>query len=674
VSSDAWGYNLVNSIVVRNTAPKGASVSVLNEYQDEYSPYATVTMTNCTIADNIAADGNGGLFTLAPLTTFVMTNSILWNSGIEVPDPIISEITYSCIRNDWAGTGNIDSDPRFVSPENGDYRLQNGSPCIDNGDISVAPDRDIEDNPRPGGDGKVDMGAYESPDPYLPASIDIDRPIYVRWDASPGGDGGSWESAFSTILDAERVASKDGRIWVKEGIYPVIPPITKTVRLFGGFSGVETDFGERDWGQHVTILDGSGGSSPTVVLGRQSEIDGFSISGGNGRSGYGILCERSSGVTVRNCFIHNSGGSGVRSLERSDTNISDCDIRQNYAGISNLDYSELTLSNTSIVGNRGGVYTGDMSSCCVRGCTIASNGGFGFGSGESAKLSFTNCQITGNLTAGAHFDYYSVVVFENSRIADNGIGNPYHDYGSGLIFRAWCEASISNCVICGNYAYEDGGAITTASGSKCSLRNCLLTDNVGDETISAGDYYFGDAAVALDNCNLVGNVFESYEGCLSGVHASFRLDNCILQNEGSEISTSVTAVAKYSDIEGGWPGEGNIDAPPLFVNETDFNFHLDASSPCIDAGSPSAEFNDACLPPGEGTVRNDMGAYGGPGNCGWLPPELQPTPTPIPSSTPTETPIPTPTMNPRSDIDQSGTVDAHDLMRLLEDWGKASER
>jgi len=48
-------------------------------------------------------------------------------------------------------------------------------------------------------------------------------------------------------------------------------------------------------------------------------------------------------------------------------------------------------------------------------------------------------------------------------------------------------------------------------------------------------------------------------------------------------------------------------------------------------------------------------------------------PTPTPTATPTITPTPAPTFaNPGSDIDLSGTVDAHDLLILLRDWKKTS--
>ncbi|MCA9432047.1 MAG: hypothetical protein KC940_16160, partial [Candidatus Omnitrophica bacterium] len=68
--------------------------------------------------------------------------------------------------------GNIDADPLFVDPKNGDYRLRYGSPCIDAGaetDLMT----DLDGNPRPvdiiglGCDGPdtFDMGAYEFQSP-----------------------------------------------------------------------------------------------------------------------------------------------------------------------------------------------------------------------------------------------------------------------------------------------------------------------------------------------------------------------------------------------------------------------------------------------------------------------------------------------------------------------------
>jgi hypothetical protein len=86
---------------------------------------------------------------------------------------------------------------------------------------------------------------------------------------------------------------------------------------------------------------------------------------------------------------------------------------------------------------------------------------------------------------------------------------------------------------------------------------------------------------------------------------------------------SGTPTVTYSDVQGGWPGEGNIDADPRFSSRGRFDYLLRPSSPCIDGGDPTIEdaISDwhprwpAAYPNG---ARSDMGAYGGPCNGAWV--------------------------------------------------------
>jgi len=96
-------------------------------------------------------------------------------------------ITSSLVQGGWPGEGNIDADPLFVDPDGADdvtgtldddFRLNEGSPCIDAGDNAAPelPARDLDGNPRVAdGNGDivavVDMGAYEvQPPPWGAAS------------------------------------------------------------------------------------------------------------------------------------------------------------------------------------------------------------------------------------------------------------------------------------------------------------------------------------------------------------------------------------------------------------------------------------------------------------------------------------------------------------------------
>jgi hypothetical protein len=72
-------------------------------------------------------------------------------------------------------------------------------------------------------------------------------------------------------------------------------------------------------------------------------------------------------------------------------------------------------------------------------------------------------------------------------------------------------------------------------------------------------------------------------------------------------------------------GTNAIYGKPLFVDSLRTDYHLQAASPCIDKGNPSQEYNDPAdlkklgyaLYPAQGTLRNDMGAYGGSYATSW---------------------------------------------------------
>ncbi len=111
-----------------------------------YCNYSNPSLVNVTITGNNAWYG-GGISCAYSYPIFI--NSIHWNNSpqeIYINNASVTA-TYSDIQGGWAGTGNIDSDPLFVDPANGDYHLTVDSPCIDAGDPAspLDPDGTISD-------------------------------------------------------------------------------------------------------------------------------------------------------------------------------------------------------------------------------------------------------------------------------------------------------------------------------------------------------------------------------------------------------------------------------------------------------------------------------------------------------------------------------------------------
>jgi hypothetical protein len=70
----------------------------------------------------------------------------------------------------------------------------------------------------------------------------------------------------------------------------------------------------------------------------------------------------------------------------------------------------------------------------------------------------------------------------------------------------------------------------------------------------------------------------------------------------------------FSDVQGGFPGDGNLDLSPLFLNpnagEPDFDLHLEAFSPVVDQGTdlyPDLPNNDYDADPRPQGLGYDMG-------------------------------------------------------------------
>lgn len=126
------------------------------------------TIRNNTVVGNSADSNSGGL----DCCTGDIYNCIIYGN-ISIPYPGTSQLgncgqpSYCCIQN-WTGEGegNLAGDPRFVDPDNGDYRLLVSSPCVDRGlnEEWMSEAVDLDGNKRiiyGRSSLSVDIGAYE---------------------------------------------------------------------------------------------------------------------------------------------------------------------------------------------------------------------------------------------------------------------------------------------------------------------------------------------------------------------------------------------------------------------------------------------------------------------------------------------------------------------------------
>jgi parallel beta-helix repeat protein len=233
----------------------------------------------------------------------------------------------------------------------------------------------------------------------------------------------------------------------------------------------------------------------------------------------------------------------------------------------------------------------------------------------SSSPSINNCIITGNMAecGGGIFCDGSSPTITSCIISGNSTGR----VGGGIC----CYNSspiITNCTISSNFSINDIGGGIYCGVSSPTISNCIIIGNSAND--SGGGICCGDSSPTISNCIIIGNKGNVGGGVYCFYSSSPAITNCILWNDSWEeiycADASSTPTITYSDIRGGYPGEGNINANPLFVNPAAGDYHLLFSSPCIDSGTnqgaPDHDKDGKTRPMDgdhNGTYICDMGVY-----------------------------------------------------------------
>ncbi|MHC4647808.1 MAG: right-handed parallel beta-helix repeat-containing protein, partial [Planctomycetota bacterium] len=316
-------------------------------------------------------------------------------------------------------------------------------------------------------------------------------------------------------------------------------------------------------GPNDTAIDAAGLNSSVVTCNSGEDantiLEGFTITGGMGTTVSGDKC-----------------GGGMYNYSNSSPMVTNCNFN----------------NNTAIYG--GGMCNNLNSSPTLTNCTFSSNTANYYGGGmwnsSNSNPNVTNCIFNGNeaeISGGGMFNNGTSPTVKNCTFRGNSVG-----YRGGGMYNNVGNPTVNNCSFAENSAANAGGGMYN-NGANPTVTNCTFTQNVGN--ISGGGIYTAGGSPTVTNCILWGDTAPT----------------------GPEIFGG-SPIVKYSDVDGGWPGAGNINISPFFVDAGAGDLRLRWYSPCVDSGDNNAPLlpaTDLAGNPrvmdgdGDGNSIVDMGAY-----------------------------------------------------------------
>ncbi len=280
------------------------------------------------------------------------------------------------------------------------------------------------------------------------------------------------------------------------------------------------------------------------------------------------------------------------------------------------------IDNTAVSGKGGAVFNGTASAADFIDCTFQDNSAV-FGG------AMHNTQGSDPTLSGCVFVHNRAISTASSLRAAGPAGGAIHGGDSGI-------TTVANCSFLGNIARDinnegEGGALR-ASGH-WRIANCLFSGNDAKAgaavyaTSYSSPYTKALTALSAINCTFASNGAPDSGEVIGDFTASLSFANTIFWDRSPrEIDVTYGRTSdievQYSNVRGGWDGEGNIDADPGFQDSNgpdgiagslDDDLRLSLDSPCMNAGDNwhlrYVPGTDLAGQPRVALGRVDMGAY-----------------------------------------------------------------
>jgi hypothetical protein len=390
----------------------------------------------------------------------------------------------------------------------------------------------------------------------------------------PGGGGDCSQGNPCDLQTALGQAVDGDSLYLAQGTYTgtgaVVITVTRSIGLYGGWDGSSNIPVVRDPDIHPTILDGEGTRQVVNISASSSPtLDGFTIIGGIAPDGGGVYINNASPV------IQNNVITGNQTID-SDT------------------YED---------GRGGGIFVDGASNAMIAHNHILGNTS-GYGGGiyhyGSTTITILANEIADNVSS---FRGGGILIERAPDIIQANLlsGNSATQDGGGMLIWAAAPSVDANRIM-GNSA-NAGGGISMGNNATPGLLNNLFISNTHDGVL------VGSSSPVIVNNTIVGSgspdsgdgiSLYSNLGCTPPYCTAGSITNNIIVNYAIGIygTGDPTTAIDYNDVWGNSVadyflspgvviGTHNLSLDPLFANPSVDDYHLQGSSPCVEAGDPA---------------------------------------------------------------------------------------